>query len=78
VPTTTSATTGRPSPATSRPTLYRQAHDRSNEAEILTHLGDSHEALGDLDSARDAWRQALVILEDLDHPDAAQLRAKLR
>jgi hypothetical protein len=32
---------------------------------------------GELAQAREAWQQALAILEDLQHPDAGQLRAKL-
>jgi hypothetical protein len=27
--------------------------------------------------ARDAWQQALTILDQLDHPDAEQVRTKL-
>ena len=77
-PTTTSATTPRPSPATSTPsTCYRDLGDRYNEADTLTHLGDTHHAAGDPDAARDAWQQALTILDELDHPDADQVRAKL-
>jgi hypothetical protein len=34
-------------------------------------------AAGELARARDAWQQALAILEDLQHPDADQVRAKL-
>ena len=77
-PTTTSATTPRPSPATSTPsTLFRDLGDRYDEADTLTHLGDTHHAAGDPDAARDAWQQALTILDELDHPDADQVRAKL-
>jgi hypothetical protein len=28
-------------------------------------------------ATRDAWQQALTILDDLDHPDADTVRAKL-
>jgi DNA-binding SARP family transcriptional activator len=35
-------------------------------------------AVEDLSAARDAWQHALTILEDLDHPDADQVRAKLQ
>jgi len=48
------------------------------EARSLTHLGDAHVAAGDTGAAHHAWQQALVILDQLDHPDAEQLRAKLR
>jgi hypothetical protein len=33
--------------------------------------------VGDPGAARDAWRLALAILDDLGHPDAGQVRAKL-
>jgi tetratricopeptide (TPR) repeat protein/transcriptional regulator with XRE-family HTH domain len=58
-------------------TLYREAGERFFEAETLTHLGDTRHAAGELAQARHAWRQALAILEDIQHPDAAQVRAKL-
>jgi len=58
--------------------IFRELRDRFDEAEILVHLGDSHLAAGDQPEAHDAWRQALTILEDLHHPDADQLRGKLR
>jgi hypothetical protein len=44
---------------------------------VFTHLGDTHHAAGDPARAREAWRQALAILEDLQRSDAAQVRAKL-
>jgi hypothetical protein len=30
-----------------------------------------------LGAAREAWQQALYILDDLDHPDADKVRVKL-
>jgi tetratricopeptide (TPR) repeat protein len=57
--------------------LFRELGDPFNEAEILTHLGDAHHAARNLREARAAWQQALDILDDLHHPDADQLRAKL-
>lgn len=57
--------------------LFRELGDRSNEAEILFHLGDAHDAAGNSGQARDAWQHALDILDDLHHPDAGQVRAKL-
>ena len=57
--------------------LFREVVDRSNQAEILNHLGDAHHAVGEPKQARDAWQQALDILQELDHPDADQLRVKL-
>jgi hypothetical protein len=57
--------------------LFRESGDRFNEADVLTHLGDTRHADGELTQAREAWQQALAILEDLEHPDADQVRAKL-
>jgi hypothetical protein len=47
-------------------------------AETLGHLGDSHSAAGNPAQARAAWEEALAILDDLHHPDANQIRAKLK
>jgi tetratricopeptide (TPR) repeat protein len=58
-------------------TLKRDLGDRYSEADTLTHLGDTHHATGNSQAARDAWQRALTILDDLDHPDAAQIRTKL-
>jgi DNA-binding SARP family transcriptional activator/tetratricopeptide (TPR) repeat protein len=58
-------------------TLFRELRDLFNEAEILTHLGDARHAAGDQHEARAAWKQALDILENLHHPGADQIRAKL-
>lgn len=58
-------------------TLWREAAERYYEAATLTHLGDSHHVVGELARARDAWQQALQILESLGHLDAEQVRAKL-
>jgi tetratricopeptide (TPR) repeat protein/DNA-binding XRE family transcriptional regulator len=57
--------------------LFREAGDRLNEADVFTHLGDTHQAAGEPARARAAWQQALAILDDLQHPDTAQVRAKL-
>ncbi len=57
--------------------LHRDAADRLRQAETLTHLGDARLAAGERAEAREAWQQALAILEDLQHPDADQVRAKL-
>ena len=58
-------------------TLCRDLGARYYEADTLINLGDTHHATGNLQAARDAWQQALTILDDLDHPDADQLRTKL-
>jgi DNA-binding SARP family transcriptional activator/tetratricopeptide (TPR) repeat protein len=58
--------------------LYRELGNRYFEAEVLTHLGDTHHSAGDPGAAHDAWQQALTILDNLDHPDGADIRTKLR
>jgi DNA-binding SARP family transcriptional activator/tetratricopeptide (TPR) repeat protein len=57
--------------------MHRESGDRSNEADTLIHLGDTRQAAGDLAQAQQAWHQALAILDDLQHADADQVRAKL-
>lgn len=57
--------------------LFREVGDRFSEAETLTNLGDTRHAAGELAQARQAWQQALAILNDLHHPKASQVRAKL-
>ena len=63
---------------------YRRALDlcaefgsRHNQADVLSHLGEACRAAGNPQGARLAWRQALEILEDMQHPDAAEVRARL-
>ena len=51
--------------------------DRYNESRALADLGDACQAAGDVPAARRAWRDALAILDDLDHPDGDPLRTKL-
>lgn len=58
--------------------LWREAAERYYEATTLTHLGDSHRAAGAPGLAHRAWRGALEILEQLGHPDAEQIRDRLR
>jgi tetratricopeptide (TPR) repeat protein/transcriptional regulator with XRE-family HTH domain len=57
--------------------LHQEAGDRVDEAWALIHLGDTSHAAGELTQAQERWQQALAILEDLQHPDAGQVRAKL-
>ncbi len=52
--------------------------DRFNQAKTLANLGDAHNAADNAMAARDAWTKALVILDELHHPSAGQLRDKLR
>jgi DNA-binding SARP family transcriptional activator len=57
--------------------LCRESGFRFLEADTLAHLGDTRHAAGEMAQAREAWQQALAILEDLQHPDADQIRARL-
>lgn len=57
--------------------LARYIGDRYQEADTLRNLGDTHLATGDTRTARDTWHRALAILEDLNHPDADQVRTRL-
>ena len=42
-----------------------------------THLIDEHVS-GDLGAARQGWQEALTMLDELDHPEAEAVRAKLQ
>ncbi|HEX3963577.1 MAG TPA: BTAD domain-containing putative transcriptional regulator [Trebonia sp.] len=57
--------------------IGREFGDRWGEAVTLSRLGDTRHATGDLPQARKAWQQSLTILDDLDHPYAEEVRAKL-
>lgn len=57
--------------------ISRKLADRRNEASALTHLGDACQASGERERAREAWQQALEILNELQQPDASKVRAKL-
>jgi DNA-binding SARP family transcriptional activator/tetratricopeptide (TPR) repeat protein len=57
--------------------IFRTVGDRWGEADALTNLGDICGAAGELLQAREAWQQALAILDGFQHPDAAKVRAKL-
>jgi DNA-binding SARP family transcriptional activator/tetratricopeptide (TPR) repeat protein/transcriptional regulator with XRE-family HTH domain len=57
---------------------YADAGDRYLLAETLIHLGETHQSSQDQEATRDVWQQALAILNDLHHPDAALIGAKLR
>jgi tetratricopeptide (TPR) repeat protein len=55
---------------------FKELADNVNQASSLTNLGDCL-AADDPDAARDAWTKALDILTELDHPEAAGVRARL-
>lgn len=57
--------------------LHHAAGERSDEAQVLIHLGDTHAAAGDLDRAAATWQAALALLAELDHPDAERVRTRL-
>jgi tetratricopeptide (TPR) repeat protein len=57
--------------------LRRKIRHRYEEAATLTHLGDTYHAAGDDDAARDVWKQAQAIFEDLHQPESEQVRQKL-
>lgn len=59
------------------PSIFRELGSRLDEAETLTRLGDTHDASGDLPQARQAWQQAVDILDKLDQSLADKVRAKL-
>ncbi len=55
----------------------RGSNDRYNEARVLIHVGDARQGAGEGAAALGAWRDALAILDDLDHPDAADVRERM-
>ena len=57
--------------------LCREFDDRYDEAQILVHLGDTSLLADDPESAVTAWQDAVTIFDELDLPEAADLRAKL-
>jgi DNA-binding SARP family transcriptional activator/tetratricopeptide (TPR) repeat protein len=58
-------------------TAFRELGDRYNQAEILTHLATAYQASGDGHHAGDCLEQALAILTELEHRNAAEVRARL-
>ena len=57
--------------------LARDLGNRYFEATTLAHLGDTHHAAKDIEQAHSDWLHALEIFDELDHPDAEEIRAKL-
>jgi tetratricopeptide (TPR) repeat protein len=58
--------------------LFQETGAPYLSAQSLISLGDCHQAAGDIDAACHAWHESLTILDGLNHPDACQLRGKLR
>ena len=58
--------------------ILRDLGDRLDEADTLSRLGDVLHGSGDTEAARRAWLDALRIYDEIDHPDAGELRAKLQ
>lgn len=58
-------------------TLDRELKDRYYEAHALEHLADALQETGRHDEALEALRDALGILDALEHPDADRVRARL-
>ncbi len=57
--------------------IYHDLSDRFNEADTRVSLGDSYLRAGDPELARQAWSDALLIFDEIDHPDGDNVRAKL-
>jgi DNA-binding SARP family transcriptional activator/tetratricopeptide (TPR) repeat protein len=56
---------------------YRKVGSRYYETRTLTRLGDLHQTAADHTTARHTWQLALDILDELNHPDADQVRDRL-
>lgn len=59
-------------------TAFREIGDQYHQAQTLTHLAAARQTDGAARAARDCLRQALAILTELHHPDAAGVSAQLR
>lgn len=57
--------------------LFRDLEIAYHEAQVLTHLGDSQRAAGNVEAACQAWRQAATILDQLGHSEVDQVRERL-
>lgn len=56
---------------------YAENGDRLNGAIVHGHLAESHEAIGNRPAAVAAYRRALRLYEEMDHPDGETIRAKV-
>ena len=57
--------------------LHNQLGSSYYVAYTLSHIGDTHIAVGDMTAAYAAWQQSLAILDELHHPEAGHIQAKL-
>ncbi|MFD9704475.1 ATP-binding protein [Lentzea sp. NPDC059081] len=57
--------------------LYRDVGDHYYEAATLMRLGDAHHAAGDSAKALEQWELARAMLRQLEHPDQAEVEAKI-
>jgi DNA-binding SARP family transcriptional activator/tetratricopeptide (TPR) repeat protein len=57
--------------------LYREFGDRYFYAMVLTHAADTHDAVGDSAAGNRALKEALSIMEQLEHPAADRIRERL-
>jgi DNA-binding SARP family transcriptional activator/tetratricopeptide (TPR) repeat protein len=57
--------------------IWQEIGDRLYAAQTLNQLGDTYAAAVNSTAAQDAWQQALDILDNLQHPEATGIRAKL-
>ena len=57
--------------------IWRSLGDRYEVATTLLRLGDTRQATGDHAAAGAAWQEAGAILDDLGHPEAEQLLARI-
>ncbi|MGW3341688.1 AfsR/SARP family transcriptional regulator [Nonomuraea rubra] len=58
--------------------LYRELGDGYGNAVALSRLGDVYRTGNAPGAAAEVWRQALTMLQELEHPDAGEVRHKLR
>jgi tetratricopeptide (TPR) repeat protein len=56
---------------------YADIDDRYYRAHTLIRLGETHEASGNPHAAHDNWQEAAQVLDDIHHPDAKAVRARL-
>jgi len=56
---------------------YADIGERYYRAHTLIRLGETRQASGNPRAARDHWQQAAQLLDDLHHPDAETVRARL-